>query len=422
MKKLLTLTALGAVLACSDASASGFYLKEQSAAAQGNAYAGATAGAEDISYSYFNPAALAYHSGTKAEFGGTWISPKSVAKNANSTYPNNTYGEHNDYIGDIIHPAASPQAYFSHQINDKITAGISLNTPFGMITKYADDWAGRNHGTLSKIISATFTPMVAYKFNDKLSFGAGIPVQYVKATLRNSVLAKDPSSGAIFEDKSTVQGDTIDVGYQLGAIYEPLKGTRFGVGYRSQMRHKIKGDIEFDGMLAQMGMNQDVSARLTTPATLNIGAYHQINDDWAVMAEYSRVYWSSFDKLEIKGKTVSSYTAEKWKDTDFYALGISKQLDPQWKLRLGIAYEKGAVGNEYRTPRIPDANRTWYSAGLEYKYNEKLTFNVGYTHIVADDSKVNLRGDHPGDETRGGINAEYNNKIHIVAGSITYNF
>lgn len=412
MKKLLTLTALGAVLACSDASASGFYLKEQSAAAQGNAYAGATAGAEDISYSYFNPATLAYHSGTKAEFGGTWISPKSVAKNAN-----NTFGEHNDYIGDIIHPAASPQAYFSHQINDKITAGISLNTPFGMITKYADDWAGRNHGTLSKIISATFTPMVAYKFNDKLSFGAGIPVQYIKATLRNSV-----ALGQGMEDKSTVQGDTIDVGYQLGSIYEPWKGTRFGVGYRSKIKHKIKGDIEFDGMLAQM--NQDVSARLTTPATLNLGVYHQINDDWAVMAEYSRVYWSSFDKLVINGEKSGqlSYTAEKWKDTDFYALGISKQLDPQWKLRLGIAYEKGAVGNEYRTPRIPDANRTWYSAGLEYKYNEKLTFNVGYTHIVADDSKVNLRGDHFGDERRGGINAEYNNKIHIVAGSITYNF
>ncbi len=412
MKKILTLTALGVVLACSDANASGFYLKEQSAAAQGNAYAGATAGAEDISYSYFNPAAISYHSGTNVEFGGTWISPTSVAKNAN-----NNLGNHDDYVGNIVHAAASPQAYFSHQINDKITAGISLNTPFGMITKYGDDWAGRNHGTLSKIISATFTPMVAYKFNDQLSFGAGIPVQYIKATLRNSVA---PGQG--IEDKSTVQGKTIDVGYQLGAIYEPLKGTRFGAGYRSKIKHKIKGDIEFDSLLAQM--NQDVSARLTTPATFNLGIYHQINDDWAVMAEYSRVYWSSFDKLIINGKKTGqlSYTAEKWKDTDFFALGISKQLDSQWKLRLGVAYEKGAVGEEYRTPRIPDSNRTWYSAGLEYKYNEKLTFNVGYTHIAADSAKVNLRGDHRGDERRGSLNAEYSNKIHIVAGSITYNF
>ena len=420
MKKILTLTALGAVLACSDASASGFYLKEQSAAAQGNAYAGAASGAEDISYSYFNPAALAYHKGTNVEMGGTWISPKSVAKNAY-----NNFGDHNDNVGDIVHPAASPQGYISHQINENLTAGLSLNTPYGMITKYGDDWAGRNHGTLSKIISATFTPMAAYKLNDQFSFGAGVPVQYIKATLRNGVMAgQNPNTGALLEDKSTIKGKTIDVGYQFGAIYEPWKGTRFGAGYRSKIKHKIKGDIKFDGLLAQMGMNQDVSARLTTPASLNIGAYHQINEDWAVMAEYSRVYWSSFDKLVINGAKTGmlSYTAEKWKDTDFYAIGVSKQLDKQWKLRLGIAYEKGAVGDEYRTPRIPDSNRTWYAAGLEYKYNDNLTFNVGYTHIAADKAKVDLRGDHRGDDRRGTLTADYSSKIHIIALSASYNF
>ena len=65
MKKLLYYTALCAVFASSEAFASGFNLKEQSAAAQGNAFAGATAGAEDITYSYFNPAGLTRHSGTK---------------------------------------------------------------------------------------------------------------------------------------------------------------------------------------------------------------------------------------------------------------------------------------------------------------------------------------------------------------------
>ena len=73
MKKLMTLTALGTLLVYSDALASGFNLKEQSAAAMGNAFAGATAGAEDISYSFFNPAGLTRHGGTKVSFGGTWM-------------------------------------------------------------------------------------------------------------------------------------------------------------------------------------------------------------------------------------------------------------------------------------------------------------------------------------------------------------
>ncbi len=419
MKKLLTLTALGAVLACSDASASGFYLKEQSAAAQGNAYAGATAGAEDISYSYFNPAGLTRHSGTNIQIGGTWISPNSTARNAS-----NNYGDSNGYMGNIVHPAASPNAYISHQIDEKWTVAVSLNTPYGMITKYSDDWAGRFHGTLSKIITATVTPMAAYKINDKFSLGAGLQIQYIRATLRNGVAAGYHPQLGLIEDKSTLNGETIDIGYQLGGMYNLSDSTRFGIGYRSQIKHKTKGDIKFDGLLASMGMNQDVSARLTTPASLTIGAYHDINEDWAVMAEYSRVYWSSFKNLIIQGTKSGqmSYTAERWKDTDFYAIGASKQLDSQWKLRFGFAYEKSAVGDEYRTPRIPDSNRYWYSAGLEYKYNEKLTFNVGYTHIIADKAKVNLRGDHYGDSSRGAFSADYSNKVNILAGSINYNF
>ena len=66
MKKLLSYTALATVLILSsNAHAAGFHLKEQSAAAAGNAVAGATAGAEDISYAFFNVAVLTRHKGTQ---------------------------------------------------------------------------------------------------------------------------------------------------------------------------------------------------------------------------------------------------------------------------------------------------------------------------------------------------------------------
>lgn len=418
MKKLLSLTALGVVLACSNANASGFFLKEQSAAAQGNAFAGATAGAEDISYSFFNPAALSRHKGTNINFGGTWISPRSTARNAH-----NDLEENNQYIDNIVHAALSPMFYASHQIDDKLTAGISFNVPFGMITKYSDDWAGRTHGTLTKLNVVTVTPMLSYKAMDNLSIGAGLQLQYVKARLRNGVRGYHPAVGE-FEDRASLKGDTFDIGYQLGALYEPVQGTRFGIGYRSEVKHKLKGDVEFDGLMGQIGMNQDISARLTTPASFTVGAYHDINEDWAVMAEYSRVFWESFKNLNIQGQKTPnlSFTEERWKDTDFYAIGLSHQLDEQWKLRLGIAYDKAAVRSEYATPRIPDADRIWYSLGLEYKYNQNMTFNLGYTYINASSSKVKLNGDHAGDENRGSIYAEYSNRVNIVALSLNYNF
>lgn len=430
MKKLLTTTALIAVLACSNANASGFFLKEQSASAQGNAFAGATAGAEDISYSFYNPAILTKHQGTKMYLGGTWISPRSTAKNAV-----NEWGETSGYVDNIVHAAMSPHFYLSHQIDDKFTAGVSLNVPYGMITKYDSQWAGRLHGTVSKVTAVTVTPMVAYKATDKLSIGAGAQVQYIKAILRNGV-RQEIAPGMAIEDNANLKGDTLDIGYQLGALYEFTPQTRIGVGYRSQIRHKLKGDVKFDGalgaggLLSQMGylgangLDQDISARLTTPASFTVGAYHELNDRWAVMAEYSRVYWSKFKNLNIIGEQNPnlSFTEENWKDSDFYAIGANYKIDDQWKLRLGLALDKSAVGNEYRTPRIPDANRIWYSAGLQYQYNENLTFNLGYTYIHADKSKVDLRGDHLGDAGRGALKADYSNRVNIFAFSLNYNF
>ena len=409
MKKIVTLTALGAILAVTNANAAGFHLREQSAAALGNAFAGATAGAENNSYSYFNVAGLTKQKGTQVNVGGTYIIPRAEAHDiydASGT-------DRNQDVNNIVHAAIAPNATLSHQLNDEVYLGLSMNVPFGMITKYDGDWVGADHGVTSKVISVTTTPMVAYKATDKLSIGAGLPIQYVKARLSNAVLGGAGSA--------TMEGDTVDVGYQLGAMYEFDDDTRIGVGYRSEINHKLKGDISSDLSVAML--NQDISARLDTPAMFSVGAYHRLNDKWEVMAEYQRVYWNSFDSLDIYGREVPfvSSTPENWRDTNFYAIGASYQMDNQWKLRLGFAYDESAVKEADRTPRIPDSDRYWYSIGLSYAYSEKLTFDAAFTYIKAKDAVVNLPNGYPSATSRG-VYAEYDNSVKLVGLSLNYKF
>lgn len=410
MKKIVTLTALGAILAVTNANAAGFHLREQSAAALGNAFAGATAGAENNSYSYFNVAGLTKQKGTQVNVGGTYIIPRAEAHDiydASGT-------DRNQDVNNIVHAAIAPNATMSHQLNDEVYLGLSMNVPFGMITKYDGDWVGADHGVTSKVISVTTTPMVAYKATDKLSIGAGLPIQYVKARLSNTVVGTSGSNLA------TMEGDAVDVGYQLGAMYEFNDDTRIGVGYRSEINHKLKGDISSDLSVAML--NQDISARLDTPAMFSVGAYHRLNDKWEVMAEYQRVYWNSFDSLDIYGRDVPfvSKTRENWRDTNFYAIGASYQMDNQWKLRLGFAYDESAVKEADRTPRIPDSDRYWYSIGLSYAYSEKLTFDAAFTYIKAKDAVVNI----PTSPTTGarGVYAEYDNSVKLVGLSLNYKF
>ena len=421
MKKLLTLTALGTILMASNAMAAGFHLREQSAAAQGNAFAGATAGAENNSYAYFNAAGLTRQKGTQVNMGATYIVPRAEAGNVYDEA-----GNRQQDVNNIVHAAWAPNGTISHQVDDKLTLGLSLNVPFGMITKYDSEWSGSDHGITSKVITSTFTPMAAYKLTDKLSVGAGLPIQYVKARLTNS--AYHPLAGDLGD--VSLKGDTVDVGYQLSAMYELSDDTRFGVNYRSEINHKLKGDISGSNGTASMVpyLNQDISAELNTPAMLSLGAYHQINEKWAVMAEWQRVFWSSFDYLDIMGRdTVNSSTGgylisstkEKWRDTDFFALGASYQIDNQWKLRLGVAYDQTAVKKEHRTPRIPDSDRMWYSAGLSYQYNENLSFDMAYTYIQARDASVDTSLN--GNSGRN-VRADYNNSVKLWGLSMNYKF
>jgi len=425
MKKVLTLTtALGAILLSADAMAAGFHLREQSAAAQGNAFAGASAGAEDNSYTYYNVAGLTRHKGTQFTAGGTYIAPKATAKRVRSET-----GERGADVENVVHAAVSPNFTISHQINDKWFIGFAGNSPFGMITKYDHDWVGSDHGVTSDVKTATFTPMTAYKATDKLSLGAGVQIQYLWAHLTSSAY-ESAHTGHVSED-----GHSWAAGYQLGALYEFTDSTRFGVGYRSEIKHKIKGKMKSSGseLPDPYGagidslLNQNIKVDLTTPAMLSMGLYHDINDRWAVMAEYQRVFWSSFKDLTFKSqngnnKSGTDYIAsvrEKWRDTNFYAIGTSIKLDEQWKLRLGLAYDQSAVKLEHRTPRIPDSDRFWMTAGLGYQYNEHLSFNLAYTYINA--RKAQLDTSLTGNDGRD-VKAEYHNSIQAFAFGLSFNF
>jgi long-chain fatty acid transport protein len=410
----LTLTALGTILFVADVQAAGFHLREQSAAAQGNAFAGATAGAENASYAYFNVAGLTRQKGTQINMGGTYISPRAEANNVRFAD-----GTRDHDVNNIVHAATAPNMTISHQVNEKAYLGVALNVPYGMITKYDRDYAGSDHGVTSKVISATVTPMAAYKITDKFSLGAGFQLQYFRARLTNTV------ARAVGDNMAAIQGDAFDIGYQLGAMYEFSDKTRVGIGYRSEIKHKIKGTIDGtspnQSLVPEVVLNQDIHTRLTTPDMLSIGAYHQINDKWAVMAEYQRVFWSVFQDLNIYGDEYhfASLTKEKWRDTNFFALGASYQIDNQWKLRLGTAYDQSAVRVEHRTPRIPDSDRIWLSAGLNYQYNEHLTFDATYTYIKAHKAHVdtNLTGN-----TGSHVTAEYSNSIQLFGFSLNYKF
>ncbi|WP_052464793.1 OmpP1/FadL family transporter [Geoalkalibacter subterraneus] len=432
----------------------GFALKEQSASALGNAFAGATAAAEDVSYMFFNPAALGQLEGNQLSVVGSYIAPSSEMKDGTATTILGTPIGGNSSEGDAAKNVVLPAGYVSWALTDEWRFGLAVTVPYGLETNYDRDWIGRYHAVNSRLQTMNINPVLAWKANEKVTLAFGFQAQYAEAELTNAIdfgtiamaaKAKAQADGKDIElpdatpaghdGYAKMEGDDWGFGYNLGLMIEPREGTRIGLAYRSKVHHNLRGDIDFrldnDGVGAALSqatgrfVDSRITADLTTPETVSIGLYHEITPRWAVMADATLTRWSRFDELRVQFDNPAeedNVTIEDWNDSWFYALGLTWKPSEKYALRIGVAHDETPIPDRTRTPRIPATDRTWLALGGHYKLNDSWGFDAGYTHIWVEDSSIELEATPTNDTFRGNLDADYENDIDIVTLSATYTF
>jgi long-chain fatty acid transport protein len=423
-------------LAGGDAGASGYAIREQSAVGQGTSFAGATARADDPSFMFFNPAALGYLAGYQAALVGSYIRPESNVDSGTATRAailgnspiTGTLG------GDAGLNAFVPAVYTSAQLAPEWTIGLSVTSPFGLVTKYDTDFIGRYHALTSTLRTFNVAPTISYRPVPWFSIGASLQVQHAYARISSAV--DFGAAGALAglgplgilpgtrDGRATVRGDDIAVGWTVGAVWEPQDGTRVGLSFRSALFHKLDGDGYFQGAPGPLAnsvnfRNTDVKAKLTTPEMLSLGVAQRIGARWTALADLSWTNWSRFRELRVDYASGRApfVSEQNWRDTWSLALGAEYQATEALRLRAGVAYDQSPARDAYRTPRIPDSDRYWLSIGASYRVLQNVELTAAYTHIFADDAKVRLRDQGPGtnDFLRGNLDLNYSASVDIFA-------
>lgn len=399
--KLAAVAVAAASALAGQAYAAGFMLTEQSVAGLGRSYAGIGVDGTDISGIYYNPATMTLHKGTILQAGFVGIG-------LNLDYRGNDGSTENGREKS----QAIPHGYLLHQINDSTWFGLAMTVPFGMGTEYGDDWEMADHGISAQILTFDFNPNVAWKASEKLSFGAGVSVQYAAADLtKKTYLAQTPVGKALPVGQSTVRSeidaDSIAWGWNVGMMWSPLENLRFGLSYRSKIKHEADGDLTLDNAeldknsgLVDMGITSNEaleavlgqvgsygklpgSAMVSAPAWAMATVAWDVNDLLSLYGTFRWTDWSSFDKLDIKSQGMTVNTIQNnWRDTYLTSLGADLRITDRWTLRGGVAYETSPIATkEYRTAIIPDADRWWFSVGSSYKISEDMIADVGFAHL-----------------------------------------
>jgi long-chain fatty acid transport protein len=415
-----------------EAAASGYALREQSAVGQGTSFAGATARADDPSFMFFNPAALGYLAGYQAALVGSYIRPEANVDSGTATraaiFGNSPIA--GTLGGDAALDAFVPAVYSSAQLSPELAIGLSVTSPFGLVTKYDTDFIGRYHALTSTLRTFNVAPTISYRPVPWFSIGASLQVQHAYSRISSAV--DFGAAGAAFglvpgsrDGRATVRGDDIAVGWTVGAVWEPQDGTRVGLSFRSALFHKLEGDGYFEGAppgpLANSVnfRNTDVRAKLTTPEMLSLGIAQRVGARWTLLSDLSWTNWSRFRELRVDyASGRAPYVSEQnWRDTWSLALGAEYQATEALRLRAGVAYDQSPARDAYRTPRIADSDRYWLSIGASYRVLRNVELTAAYTHIFADDAKVRLRDQGPGtnDFLRGNLDLNYSASVDIVA-------
>lgn len=415
--------ALALAGASATAAASGYRFGSQSVSAQSTAEANG-AEAIDAATVFANPAGLSRLDGRQFSGGVTALVPHSTYQDAGSTrFTGTPTGGQAGQDGYAPSAVAAPSLYYSHQIDSRWTAGFGAFVPFGTDLSYDRDWAGRYSLTEIKLESLTLNPSIAFKLNERHAFGFGVDIDYMKASLAQAVdvpgtiaAAQHSGTGAVLARQiaglggnpallasagdayAGVKGKDWGLGFNLGYMFTLDQDTRFGIAYRSSIKHELKGGAVWDfstvtsdavvnGVLqaAARRQNSDARVELRTPETLSLSAFHQFDPRWAGMAD---VTWSRNARMKnidiefVGTEEGDEVIRQQWKNTVRVSLGASYKLNDQVTLRGGLAHDNAPVRSvELRHAALPDADRNQLSFGANWKLTPASSIDLAYSYL-----------------------------------------
>lgn len=373
---LAGISAVALTAASSAALAGAFGIREQSATAQGQAFAGAASGSGGLSSIYWNPATITMQPGFNSQVSASLIVLDAEVTPGAGTSP--LLGR--TPSGDIGQAAVVPSSYSSYQLNDRVWLGISATAPFGLVTKPDHNWAGQIYSRTSRIVSLNFNPIIGIKVTDWLSVAAGPVLEYFDVQLKRAASFVPNAPSGI------VSGNDWGAGFTAGATITPLSGTTIGIGYRSTIHHELDGTLN-----PGVGAIVPIRAKVNMPDQVNVGVTQSITSNFRVNLGYEWWNWSRIGAVAYVGPTgpITSL-ALRFRDGHHVSVGGEYDINARWTVRAGVGYEWSPVTDQDRSTALPDNNRIWASIGTSYRWNEKLTVDLAYLHGFIEDAPINI--------------------------------
>ncbi len=360
--------------------AAGFALLQQGtgAMAQGNAF---VAEANDPSALFYNPAGLTQLTRPELYLATVFNSPDREYHAADGSFSQTNRR--------LYHASAT---YMVWPVHDRVVLGVGLFAPFGLGTAWPPGWAGRYLTTLSRLKTYNLNPAVAFKVSQTLSLALGFNALYGTVDLKRQ-LPVFVGQAQLPDGEASLSGDGTGFGFNVGALYEPIRGLKLGLSYRSKIALKFTGDLETTLPAPLPSIPRTTgSARLDLPPSLTFGLCFSRLQPLTLNFDVTWTGWSTYDNLTINldhplpaNGTLSSRLVfpKQWRDAWAFRFGANYQLREHLRLRLGYIFDQTPVPDATFDPQIPDNDRHIFTVGGDLKIS-RFTLGLAYNYILTE--------------------------------------
>lgn len=416
MRKLLSLTLLA--LAGSTAFAGGYRVSIQGQKQLAMGHTG-VAVVNSAEVAFFNPAGMAYlDKKFNLSIGGNALFAKTKFQNSQYNWEAST-----ENMGTPF------SLYATYKVNNWLTAGLAVYTPYGSSVEWDQDWQGAHLVNNIDLQAIFVQPSVSIRVGEHFSVGGGPifatgSVNFNRNLSTNPLLSQNGSGADVTLDAKGITA----WGYTAGFMFNPSKDVRIGMNYRSEIIMEARdGAADFSDVpnFAQADprfQNQKFNADLPLPAELTVGLSYQVTDKLLFAFDYNRVMWNVYEALTVDFSNGSqSNNPRNYKNSSTYRLGTQYVANNKFTFRAGWYFDESPVQDGYFAPETPRNDSMGYTGGLTYQVNNKLgvDFSFLYLHFDEVDNSYNHYQENGNTLPFGGT---YKSSVFSPGIGITYGF
>ncbi len=278
--------------------------------------------------------------------------------------------------------------YGSYKVNDWMSVGLGVYTPFGSEVAWPTDWSGSHLVNSIELAAIYVQPVVSLKLSDHFSIGGGPiyatgSVKFNRNASRTTTDIEGNRSNVSIEDSGVSSW-----GWSIGAMFNPTKDFHVGFNYRSEITIESEGgEAVFanfpNSPAAPANQTDGFKAELPLPAELTVGLSYEYKK-WVFAFDYNRQFWDVYESLDIdftNAANPDSNNPRNYENSSVYRLGLQYKTTDKITLRAGYYRDETPVQSGYFAPETPRNDSDGFTGGFSYAITPKLAIDASFLYV-----------------------------------------